>query len=429
MTTIRRPDRVRATLRVPADKSISHRALLLNALADGEARVRNPLDSADVRATARCLQALGIELEWRQGEAIVRGRGLHGLEEAEDVLDCGNSGTTMRLLSGVLAGAPMLSVLTGDRSLRRRPMDRIVRPLREMGATVFGRRADSLAPLVIRGGALRGIEYRVPVASAQVKSAVLLAGLFAEGPTSVVEPAPTRDHTERLLLRMGVQIEQEGTRVTLHPPDRLAPTDMTVPGDISSAAPWLTLAVCHPDAEITIEGVNVNPTRTGFLDILQAMGADVRIESRRDEGGEPVADISVRTSRLRGTTVGGALVPRAIDELPFVALIGAAAEGVTEVRDAAELRVKESDRIEAVAAVLSRFGVRLETFDDGFRVEGPTPLRGAAVDALGDHRIGMLAGIGGALAEGETRVFNDAVDVSYPSFWADLAQLTEGAVV
>lgn len=429
MTTIRRPDRVRAALRVPADKSISHRALLLNALADGEARVRNPLDSADVRATARCLQELGVVLEWREGEAIVRGRGLHGLEEAEDVLDCGNSGTTMRLLSGVLAGAPMLSVLTGDRSLRRRPMDRIVRPLREMGATVYGRRADSLAPLVIRGGALRGIEYRVPVASAQVKSAVLLAGLFAEGPTSVVEPAPTRDHTERLLLRMGVQIEREGTRVTLHPPDRLAPIDMTVPGDISSAAPWLTLAVCHPDAEITIEGVNVNPTRTGFLDILQAMGADVRLESRRDEGGEPVADIAVRTSRLRGTTVGGALVPRSIDELPFVALLGAAAEGVTEVRDAAELRVKESDRIEAVAAVLSRFGVRVETFEDGFRVEGPTPLRGAAVDALGDHRIGMLAGIAGALAEGETRVFNDAVDVSYPSFWADLAQLTEGAVV
>ncbi len=429
MTTIRRPDRIRGTLRVPADKSISHRALLLNAIADGQARIRNLLDSADVRATARCLLALGVNVDWRDGEATVHGKGLHGLQEAEDVLDCGNSGTTIRLLAGVLAGAPMLSVLTGDASLRRRPMDRIVRPLREMGATIFARRGDSLAPLVIKGGALRGIEYRLPVASAQVKSAVLLAGLFADTPTTVVEPAPTRDHTERLLLGMGVEIRRETQRITLRPPERLAPVDMTVPGDISSAAPWLTLAACHPDAEITIEGVNVNPTRTGFLDILVAMGADLRIEHRREEGGEPVADISVRTSQLRGTTVSGSLVPRAIDELPLVALLAASAEGVTEVRDAAELRVKESDRIAAVAAVLGRFGVRVETFDDGFRIQGPMPLQGATIDALGDHRIGMLAGIAGALADGETRVFNDAVDVSYPSFWAELTRLTSGAVV
>jgi len=426
MTTINRPSRIRARLRVPPDKSISHRALLFSALADGTSTIERPLDAADVRSTARCLEALGVVVEWPAGSerATVRGRGLHGLSEPEDVLNCGNSGTTMRLLAGVLAGQPMLAVLTGDASLRRRPMDRVVRPLQEMGATMFARLGNSRPPLVIRGGTLHGIAYRSPVASAQVKSAVALAALFAEGATRYEEPAASRDHTERMLAAMGANLRREGTVLSIEPAERLAPLSLRVPGDISSAAPWLVLAVCHPDAEVVIEDVNLNPTRTGIVDILRAMGADLEVRDVREEGGEPVGTIAARSSRLRGTEVGGALVPLAIDELPLVALAGCFAEGRTVVRDAAELRVKESDRIAMLGAILGRFGARIELLADGFVVEGPQPLNGARVDAGGDHRMGMLAGVAGALADGETRVANDAVDVSYPEFWRHLSAIS-----
>lgn len=427
---VRPASRIRATVSVPTDKSISHRSFIFNAIADGKAIIESPLESADVRSTVRCLEALGATISWPEGagEATILGNGMHGLFEADDVLDCGNSGTTMRLLSGLLAAHPLLSVLTGDASLRGRPMARVLAPLRSMGAHVHGRRGDTLPPLVIRGGDLTAIDYRSPVASAQVKSALLLAGLYAEGETSIGEPARSRDHTERMLAAMGAPIAERDGKITISPPARLQPLSLRVPGDISSAAPWLVLGACHPDAEILITGVNTNPTRTGLLDILQVMGASVELREERSAGGEPTADLLVRSSKLQGTVVEGSVVPRAIDELPLVAVLACFAEGETVVRDAAELRAKESDRVESVVATLGRMGVRVQARDDGFAIHGPAPaIRGARVDAGGDHRIGMLAGILGALAEGDTHVTNGAVEVSYPGFWNDLQRASAGS--
>lgn len=426
---LRRPGAIRADIEVPPDKSISHRSLMFNAIADGEARIERILESEDVRSTKRCLESLGVEIDWPEnsGTAIVQGKGLHSLFESDDVLDCGNSGTTMRLMAGLLAGNPLLSVLTGDDSLRTRPMARVITPLRQMGATLFARRGDTLPPLVIKGGDLAGIEYDSPVASAQVKSAILLAGLYAKGATVVREPEASRDHTERMLSAMGAPIEVGDRSVRLQPAEKLNALSLRVPGDISSAAPWMVLAACHPDAEIRIRNVNVNPTRTGILDILRAMGAAVELEEERLSGGEPTADVVVRSSELTATEVSGAVVPRAIDELPLVAVLAAHAKGTTIVREAAELRVKESDRVEAVVSTLSRMGVDIKARPDGFIVEGPRRkphLHGARVDGGGDHRIGMLGAIAGTLADGETRVENDAVGVSYPGFWSDLERAT-----
>ena len=421
---VERPARIRASVQVPSDKSISHRALLFNAIADGPATVENILDSEDVRSTAACLAALGVPIDWPAGSTTARieGQGLHGLFESDDVLDCGNSGTTMRLLMGLLAGHPLLSILTGDASLRSRPMARVIGPLRQMGAQVMARTGDTLAPVVIKGGGLHGIAYASPVASAQVKSAMLLAGLYAEGAVTVTEPHPSRDHSERMLSAMGAPLRSDGARVTVTAASRLSALSLSVPGDISSAAPWLVLGACHPDAEVRLHSVNVNPTRTGLLDILAAMGASMEIANERMDGGEPVADITVRSSRLRGTTIGGALVPRAIDELPLVAVLGCCAEGETVVSDATELRVKESDRVEAVVSVLGRMGAHVAARPDGFVVRGPSPLRGARISGGGDHRVGMLGAVAGCLAEGPTQVEDDATGISYPNFWEDLAR-------
>lgn len=429
---VTRADRIRATLEVPPDKSISHRSLIFNAIAGGTATIERILDSEDVRSTARCLESLGVPIDWPEGSPVARvsGQGLHGLFESEEILDCGNSGTTMRLLMGLLAGHPLLSILTGDASLRSRPMARVIGPLRQMGAHVHARTGDTLAPVVIKGGELTGIEYHSPVASAQVKSALLLAGLYADGRTAVTEPAASRDHTERMLTAMGASLTVSGTSVSIEPPTLpLQALSLRVPGDISSAAPWLVLGACHPDAELVLEGVNVNETRTGLLDILSAMGATIELLEERTSGGEPVADILVRSSELQAAKVGGTLVPRAIDELPLVALLGCFAKGETVVRDASELRTKESDRVEAVVEVLGRMGARVTAHPDGFTVHGPAELHGARVDAHGDHRIGMLAAIAGSLASGETRVENDAVGVSYPGFWRDLAQVAAGGMI
>ncbi len=425
---VNRPARLRANVHVPGDKSISHRSLIFNAVADGRATVEQLLDSEDVRSTAACLSALGVEIEWPEGSPVahVTGKGLHGLYESEDVLDCGNSGTTMRLLTGLLSAHPLLSVLTGDTSLRSRPMARVISPMRKMGAHVHARTGDTLAPIVIKGGGLSGIDYTSPVASAQVKSAILLAGLYAEGTTTVTEPERSRDHTERMLQAMGAGLTVDGRAVRIVPATRLSPISLRVPGDISSAAPWLVLGACHPDAEVVIHGVNTNPTRTGLLDILHAMGAEIELLEQRTTGGEPVADLVVRTSRLDAATVGGALVPRAIDELPLVAILGCFAEGDTVVKDAAELRTKESDRVEAVVRTLGRMGARITPRDDGFVVHGPASLHAARVDAGGDHRIGMLAAVAGCLAQGDTRVGNDAVAVSYPEFWRHLREAAQG---
>ncbi|MGI8927008.1 MAG: 3-phosphoshikimate 1-carboxyvinyltransferase [Tepidiformaceae bacterium] len=426
------PARIRARVSVPPDKSISHRALIFNAIADGTAIVEQILESEDVRSTARCLEALGVGIDWPagSGKARVDGRGLHGLFESDDVLDCGNSGTTMRLLAGLLAGHPLLSVLTGDESLRGRPMARVIEPLRRMGAQVQARRGDTLAPLVIRGGKLCRIAFASPVASAQVKSAVLLAGLYAEGETSITEPSRSRDHSERMLAAMGAPISAaDQGPIVVRAAVRLAPLSLRVPGDISSAAPWLVLGACHPDAEILLEGVNTNPSRTGLLDIMAEMGADIEVMEARTTGGEPVADIVVRSSRLRATTVSGSIVPRALDELPLVALLACFAEGSTVVQDAAELRVKESDRIDSVIRVLGRMGARIASRDDGFVIDRPAQLRGARLDAANDHRIGMLAGVAGLLASGETHIDNDAVGVSYPAFWEELRAAAAGTAL
>jgi 3-phosphoshikimate 1-carboxyvinyltransferase len=427
-------DPLRGQLALPGDKSISHRALLLGAIADGTSRIENFLPAADCLATLNAVCALSIEVEDPSPTSlIVHGRGLHGLQEPQNVLDCVRSGTTMRLLAGILAGQPFVSILSGDLQLRRRPMARIAEPLRLMGATVLGRDGGRLPPLAIRGGDLHGIDYALPVASAQVKSALLLASLYASGPTTVREPGPARDHTERMLLAMGAQLDVAGvegdrpgpaTAVRIVPGGSLRPLDLTVPGDFSSAAFLIVAATLVPGSEVTLEGVGVNPTRTGLLDILQAMGAHVALENERAAGGEPVADVVVRASELRGTEVSGPVVVRMIDEFPVLAVAATQARGETLVRDAAELRVKETDRIATTVQELRRLGADIDPRPDGFVVHGPTLLRGAPVDCHGDHRLAMALAVAGLVAAGETVVHDaDSIGDSFPGFETSLARL------
>jgi len=431
--TVRPARRLRGTIAVPGDKSISHRAAILNALAHGEAVVRNFLPADDCRSTLGVLRALGVEwsLDEAGGSATLRiaRTGSDGLREAADVLDCGNSGTTMRLMSGVLAGQELFAVLTGDASLRSRPMARIVEPLRQMGARIDGREGGNYAPLSVRGGGLRGMRYRLPVASAQVKSAVLLAGLFADGETVVEEPEATRDHTERMLAAMGAQIGREGPAVRLTPGAPLRALSLRVPNDVSAAAFWMVAAAAHPDAEVRLTGVGVNPTRTGVIEALRAMGADLSVEEERVVGGEPVADVVVRSSRLTGTAIPGEMVPRLIDEVPALAVAAACASGRTEVRDAAELRVKESDRVATVVSALSALGVAAEERADGMVIEGGAGIRGGEARTHGDHRLAMALAVAGLCSrEGVTLDDAACVAVSYPGFWSDLARLVgEGA--
>jgi len=421
--TVRTARRLRGTIEPPGDKSISHRAAILNAIALGEATVDNFQTGADCLATVRCLRALGVRIESpTPGVLRVHGAGRSGLREAAAVLNAANSGTTLRLLAGLLAAQPFFSVLTGDASLRSRPMGRIVEPLRAMGARIQGRAAGTRPPLAIDGGRLRGIRHRLPVASAQVKSALTLAGLYAEGETALEEPAPSRDHTERMLQAMGAAIAagEGGLKVSPLTGD-LAPLSLRVPGDISAAAFWMVAAAAHPDAELRLAGVGVNPSRSGIIDALRAMGARIAVEEERTWGCEPVADIVVYSSPLRGTLVEGALVPRLIDEVPALAVAACFAEGETVVRDAGELRVKESDRIRATAGELRRLGARIQELPDGMVIQGVGRLRGAACGSHGDHRLAMALAVAGMLATGETTIRGaEAVAISYPGFWADL---------
>jgi 3-phosphoshikimate 1-carboxyvinyltransferase len=412
---------LRGRVGVPGDKSISHRALLLGALASGASRISGFLSSGDCLATLACLQTLGVRIDTHGATTLtVHGRKLHGLLAPAAPLNCLRSGTTMRLLTGILAGQSFGCTLTGDPQLLRRPMRRVVEPLRRMGAEI--ETTDGHAPLVIRGQLhpltrLHGCDHTLPVASAQVKSALLLAGLYADGPTTVRQPGPARDHTERMLAAMGAAIEVSGLIVTLSPLSSLSPLSLIIPGDISSAAFLLVAAALVPGSEVTIEGVGINPTRTGLLDVLRAMGTELALDDECEQGNEPVADVTVGTSDLVGVEVGGDTVVRMIDEFPVLAVAATQARGTTVVRDAAELRVKETDRIAATVAELRVLGARIEPLLDGFIVEGPTPLHSAVVNSHGDHRLAMALVVAGLIAKGEVVIENaECIDDSFPRF-------------
>ncbi len=428
--TVRATPRLAGETTVPGDKSITHRALLFGAMGDGPSRIWDHLEGGDCRATMACLERLGIVVERvAEAEIIVHGRGLRGWRPPAAPLDCGRSGTTMRLLAGLLAGQSFPSVLTGDAQLLGRPMGRVVEPLRRMGARIRATEENS-PPLEIDGGSLQGVRYELPVASAQVKSCVLLAGLYAQGPTVVVEPAPSRDHTERMLRARGAPLESRGFEHTLAGPvERLSALDIRVPGDLSSAAYLLVAALLAREGRLVVRGVSVNPTRTGLLSVLNRMGARMTLQNLRSEGGEPVADLSAEPSTLRAAEVGGDLVPRMIDEFPILALAATQAEGVTRVRDAAELRVKESDRISAIVGELSALGAHIQERPDGFNVHGPTPLHGGPVHSHGDHRLAMTLAVAGLVASGSTRVQHaECVADSYPGFERVLGDLAPGAL-
>jgi len=416
-------------IRVLGDKSISHRALMLGALAQGETQIQGLLLGEDPRSTASCFRAMGAEISELNTELVrVQGIGLGNIHEPVDVLDAGNSGTTMRLMLGLLASHPgRLFVVTGDSSLRSRPMSRVVKPLQQMGAKIWGRQGGSLAPLAIQGQTLQPIHYYSPIASAQVKSCILLAGLMAQGQTTVTEPAPSRDHSERMLQAFGAELslDPETHSVTVTGPAQLHGQTVIVPGDISSAAFWLVAGAIVPGSELLIENVGVNPTRTGVLEALSMMGADIQLENQRVVTGEPVADLRVRSSPLKGCIIAGeSLIPRLIDEIPILAVAAVFAQGTTVIRDAAELRVKESDRIAVMATQLNKLGARVTELPDGLEITGGTPLTGTEVDSHTDHRITMSLAIAALNASGTTTIHGaEAAAVSYPDFTDTLQQV------
>jgi 3-phosphoshikimate 1-carboxyvinyltransferase len=419
---------LRGTIRVPGDKSISHRALMFGAIARGETRIAGLLLGEDPRSTASCFRAMGVEISELNDQAVsVRGLGVGNLQEPADILNAGNSGTTIRLMLGLLAGHPgHFFAVTGDASLRSRPMSRVIEPLQQMGAQIWGRRANSLAPLAISGQELQPIHYRSPIASAQVKSCILLAGLLAEGETTVSEPALSRDHSERMLRAFGaeVTVDPETHSATVVGRPHLVGQKITVPGDISSAAFWLVAASILPGSELLLENVGVNPSRTGILEVLQQMGADIVWKNQHIVAGEPVADLLVRSCQLTGCSIGGDLIPRLIDEIPILAVAAASARGTTAIRDAAELRVKESDRLTAIAAQLSQMGAQIRELPDGLEITGGATLRGAEVESYADHRIAMSLAIAALTAGGTVTIGGaEAAAISYPDFFATLQQL------
>ncbi len=421
---------LRGETQPPPDKSITHRAVILSALANGTSRIVHPLMAADCERTAEAFRVLGLSVELdRRGEWIVVGRGLHGIQEADSqTVYCGNSGTTMRLLAGVLSGQPFETKLMGDQSLSHRPMDRVAEPLRLMGADIAAR-DGRFAPLKVRGRRpLKPIEWKIPVASAQVKSCLLLAGLYAEGVTAVEEPYKSRDHTERMMTAAGVKLEIQDRRVSIGTGQSVQAQEWVVPGDISSAAFFAVAALIAPGSEILLRNVGTNPTRDGILEVLQGMGAQIKWEDSRVVGGEPVSDLVVKSSALKAGRVDGAIVPRMIDEIPVLAVAATQAQGVTEIRGAGELRVKESDRLAHLTTELTKMGARVEELPDGLRIEGPTPLKGGTVDSFGDHRMAMSFAVAGLIARGETNILNaDCVDISFPSFWEEFEKLRAAA--
>ncbi len=415
----------RGELSVPGDKSISHRGIMLGAIANGTTEITNFLQGADCLSTISCFQKLGIAIENKGSQALVHGRGLHGLAAPSQVLDVGNSGTTTRLISGILAGQPFPSTLDGDASIRRRPMKRIFTPLSAMGAH-FQCQDSGCAPFTIQGGNLRHIHYRSPIASAQVKSAVLLAGLYGDGITRVTEPVLSRNHTERMLAGFGADITSEGTTASIRPEPKLEAQSIHVPGDISSAAYFIALGLITPGSEILIQNVGINPTRSGILTAAVAMGAELTLLNERNVSGEPVADILVTSSSLHGTVIEGAQIPTLIDEIPIIAIMAAFAEGATTIKDAQELKVKESDRIAVVSENLNAMGGKVTPMEDGMIIEGGYPLHGAHIRTFQDHRIAMSFYIAALNADGES-TFDDrsCVAVSYPSFYQDIEVLMQ----
>ena len=422
---IKKVNKLNGTLAIPGDKSISHRAVMFGSLAEGTTGITNFLEGADCLSTISCFQKMGINIENNNGEILVRGKGLHGLTAPDDVLDVGNSGTTTRLISGILAGQDFISELTGDASIRKRPMKRIMTPLSQMGADIVSLNGNGCAPLKISGKKLQAIHYDSPVASAQVKSCVLLAGLYADGITSVTEPVLSRNHTEIMLNYFGADVTSEGTTASVKPDPSLYGREILVPGDISSAAYFIAAGLLVPNSEILLKNVGTNPTRDGILRVCKAMGADITLLNETKEG-EPTADLLIRSSSLHGTTVEGAIIPTLIDELPMIAVMAAFAKGTTVIRDAAELRVKESDRIQVMTENLQKMGADIQATDDGMIINGGKPLHGAEIDSHLDHRVAMSFAVAGLLCDGPLMIRNgECVNISYPEFYSDLYSLAE----
>ena len=416
---------LRGELVIPGDKSISHRAIMFGALADGTTEITNFLQGADCLSTISCFQAMGVDIENGADRVLIHGAGLHGLKAPEKMLDVGNSGTTTRLISGILAGQSFTSTLNGDASIQKRPMKRIMDPLTQMGADIRSLNNNGCAPLEIHGGNLHGISYQSPVASAQVKSCVLLAGLYADGTTSVTEPVLSRNHTELMLSGFGAQVTSVGTTATVEPEPHLYGQKIAVPGDISSAAYWIAAALAVPNSELVLKNVGINPTRDGILRVVEAMGADITRENIHTVSGELVCDLIVRSSSLHGTVVSGELIPTLIDEIPVIAVLACFADGETVIRDAQELKVKESNRIDTVVEGLLAMGADATATDDGMIIRGGKPLHGATIDSHLDHRIAMSFAVAGLLCDTPTTILNaDSVVISYPDFYDSLEKIS-----
>lgn len=415
---------LRGEISVPGDKSISHRAVMFGAISKGITEVTNFLEGADCLSTISCFQKMGVSIEKQDTHLLIHGNGLRGLQAPSEILDCGNSGTTTRLISGILAGQSFSSELTGDDSIQKRPMKRIMAPLTSMGANIRSIRGNDCAPLLIHGQQLRGIHYASPIASAQVKSCVLLAGLYADTKTCVTEPYLSRNHTELMLSYFGAKVESHDTTASVEPDPYLIGQKVMVPGDISSAAYFMAAGLMVPGSEILLKNVGINPTRDGILRVCKAMGGDITLLNIREQGCEPTADLLIKASGLHGTVIEGALIPTLIDEIPIMAVLAAYAEGTTIIRNAEELKVKESNRLDIMVQELSAMGVNIEGTDDGMIIRGGRPLHGARIDSRLDHRIAMSFTIAGLAAEGETEILrDDCVAISYPGFYNDLNQL------
>ena len=425
---IKKQTNLKGTLTVPGDKSISHRAVMFGSLARGTTRISHFLEGADCLSTISCFRKMGIEIDRNKDEILVHGRGLHGLTTPTEILDVGNSGTTTRLISGILAGQTFTSELDGDDSIRTRPMKRIMTPLASMGADITSRLDNGCAPLIIHGRPLHAAHYDSPVASAQVKSCVLLAGMYADGITSVTEPFLSRNHTEIMLNYFGAEITSEGTTASIRPEPVLEGRDIQVPGDISSAAYFIAAGLLTPGSEILLKNVGINPTRAGILKVCMDMGADITLLNESTEG-EPTADLLIRTSSLKGTTIEGSIIPTLIDEIPMLAVMAAFAEGTTIIRDAQELKVKESDRIAVMVDNLRRMGADIEGTDDGMIIHGGRPLHGAVIDSHLDHRIAMSFAVAGTICDGTVEILNgECVNISYPEFYHDLYSLDSSRI-